>query len=75
MSVRNIVLCNVRFNQAKSQSSRIICCVCLLRNHHFYKKIIFYYYHYLNGLHRRNMEFHCYGVEEIPTQRASQKHH
>lgn len=21
-----------------------------------------YYYHYLNGLHRRNMEFHCYGM-------------
>lgn len=48
MNVRNIVLCNVRFNQAKSQSSRIICCVCFLRNHLFYKKIMFHYYHYLD---------------------------
>lgn len=49
MNVWNTVLCNVRFNQARSQSSRIICCVCFLRNHLFYKKIMFHYYHYLNG--------------------------
>lgn len=56
-NVRNIVLCNVRFNQAKSQSSRIICCVCSSHELIFLLKDHVLLLSLLKGLYRRNMEF------------------